>query len=67
MIQITPQMRILLAVEPADFRKGIDGLYGVGPHLLHNCATQLRFRRKMKSEMRTEGGASEWGSARGEK
>ena len=26
MIQITPQMRILLAVEPVDFRKGIDGL-----------------------------------------
>jgi transposase len=26
MIQITPQMRILAAVEPADFRKGIDGL-----------------------------------------
>lgn len=26
MIQITPQMRILLAVQPADFRKGIDGL-----------------------------------------
>jgi transposase len=26
MIQITPQMRIFLAVEPADFRKGIDGL-----------------------------------------
>jgi len=26
MIQITPQMRILVAVEPADFRKGIDGL-----------------------------------------
>lgn len=26
MLQITPQMRILLAVEPADFRKGIDGL-----------------------------------------
>ena len=26
MIQLTPQMRILLAVEPADFRKGIDGL-----------------------------------------
>jgi transposase len=25
-IQITPQMRILLAVEPADFRQGIDGL-----------------------------------------
>lgn len=26
MIQLTPQMRILVAVEPADFRKGIDGL-----------------------------------------
>ena len=26
MIQITPQMRILLALEPTDFRKGIDGL-----------------------------------------
>lgn len=28
MIQITPQMRILLAVDPVDFRKGIDGLVG---------------------------------------
>lgn len=26
MIQITPHMRILVAVEPVDFRKGIDGL-----------------------------------------
>ena len=26
MIQITPQMRVLAAVEPADFRRGIDGL-----------------------------------------
>jgi transposase len=26
MIQITPQMRILVATEPVDFRKGIDGL-----------------------------------------
>ena len=25
-IQITPQMRILLATEPVDFRRGIDGL-----------------------------------------
>lgn len=29
MIQITPHMRIMLAVEPADFRKGIDGLVGI--------------------------------------
>lgn len=26
MLQITPQMKILVAVQPADFRKGIDGL-----------------------------------------
>ncbi len=26
MIQVTPHMRILVALEPADFRKGIDGL-----------------------------------------
>ena len=26
MIQITPQMRILVAIEPVDFRCGIDGL-----------------------------------------
>ncbi len=25
-IQVTPQMRVLVATEPADFRKGIDGL-----------------------------------------
>jgi transposase len=25
-IQITPQMRVLIAVAPADFRRGIDGL-----------------------------------------
>ncbi|MFQ5515850.1 MAG: IS66 family insertion sequence element accessory protein TnpB [Myxococcota bacterium] len=26
MIAITPQMRVLVALEPADFRRGIDGL-----------------------------------------
>ena len=26
MIQVTPQMRVLVALEPVDFRKGIDGL-----------------------------------------
>jgi transposase len=29
MLQLTPQMRILLAVEPVDFRKGIDALAAV--------------------------------------
>jgi len=31
MIQITPHMRILLAVEPVDLRKGIDGLAALIP------------------------------------
>lgn len=26
MIQVTPQMRVLVAIEPVDFRAGIDGL-----------------------------------------
>lgn len=34
MIQITAHMRILLAVEPVDFRKGIDGLAAVCRQIL---------------------------------
>jgi transposase len=34
MLQITPHMRVLVAIEPADFRKGIDGLAKV-------CRTEL--------------------------
>jgi transposase len=34
MIQITPQMRIVAAVEPVDFRRGIDGLARVCKELL---------------------------------
>ena len=36
MLQITPQHRILLAVEPADFRKGIDGLKALCKQKLFN-------------------------------
>jgi transposase len=35
MIQITPHMRILVAVEPIDFRAGIDGLVSHCRKLLH--------------------------------
>lgn len=35
MIQITPQMRIWVAVEPVDFRRGIDGLAAL-------CRQQLK-------------------------
>ena len=34
MLSIAPQMRILMAVEPADFRKGIDGLAGLCRNVL---------------------------------
>jgi hypothetical protein len=34
MIQITPQMKILVAVEPVDFRRGIDGLTQVCREIL---------------------------------
>ena len=36
MIQLTPQMRILVAVEPVDFRKGIDGLARVCKEILRH-------------------------------
>ena len=35
MIQITPQMRVLVAIEAADFRRGIDGLAQLCRATLH--------------------------------
>jgi transposase len=35
MIQVTPHMRVLVAVEPADFRRGIDGLARLCRGVLH--------------------------------
>lgn len=35
MIQVTPHMRVLVAVEPVDFRRGIDGLGRVCREVLH--------------------------------
>lgn len=49
MIQITPHMRILLAVEPVDFRKGIDGLAQVCRQVLEKdpfCGYLFIFRNK---------------------
>ena len=36
MLQITPQHTILLAVQPVDFRKGIDGLVALCKHTLEH-------------------------------
>ena len=49
MLQITPHMRILLAVEPVDFRKGIDGLAGLCRRVLQTdpfAGTLFIFRNK---------------------
>lgn len=35
MLQLTPQSRIFLAVQPVDFRKGIDGLAALCRQVLH--------------------------------
>jgi transposase len=43
MIQLTPQMRIVVAVEPADFRRGIDGLARLCKEVFRNRrATALK-------------------------
>ncbi len=49
MIQVTPQMRVLVAVEPADFRKGIDGLARVAKEVLAKdpfCGAAFVFRNR---------------------
>jgi transposase len=35
MVQLTPQSRIFVAIQPVDFRKGIDGLAAVCRRVLH--------------------------------
>jgi hypothetical protein len=37
MLQIAPQMRILVAIELVDLRKGIDGLAEFFMSLIHTC------------------------------
>jgi IS66 Orf2 like protein len=49
MLQITPQMKILVAVEPADFRRGIDGLARLCQQALHEdpfAGTVFVFRNR---------------------
>lgn len=49
MIQITPHMRILVALEPADFRNGIDGLVRLCKQRLQHdpfCGSVFVFRNR---------------------
>ena len=49
MIQVTPQMRILVAIEPVDFRRGIDGMARVCRDTLEAdpfCGTMFVFRNR---------------------
>ncbi len=65
MIQITPQMRILVAVEPSDFRKGIDGLGGVCRRVLEEdpfsgCMFVFRNRRATAIKILVYDGQGFW-------
>ena len=49
MFQVTPQQRVLLAITPCDFRKGIDGLSGVCRQVLQQdpmSGTVFLFRNR---------------------
>ena len=55
MIAITAHMRILLAIEPADFRKGIDGLARLCRTALESdpfCGAVFVFRNKKATALK---------------
>ncbi len=65
MIQLTPQMRILVALEPADFRRGIDGLASVCKQTLREdpfsgCVFVFRNRRATALKVLVYDGQGFW-------
>lgn len=55
MIQLTPQMRIFIAVEAADFRKGIDGLCALCRTVLKKdpfAGTVFVFRNRRRTALK---------------
>lgn len=65
MLSIAPQMRILVAVEPADFRKGIDGLAGLCRNALREdpfsgCVFVFRNRRATAIKILAYDGQGFW-------
>jgi transposase len=64
-IQLTPQMRILVAVEAQDFRKGIDGLARVcrevlGADPFSGCVFVFRNRRQTALRLLCYDGQGYW-------
>ena len=65
MIQITPQMRVLVAVEAVDFRKGIDSLARVCQDHLHadpfsGCVCVFRSRQATAIKVLVYDGQGFW-------
>ena len=65
MLSIAPQMRILVAIKPADFRKGIDGLAGMCRHMLREdpfsgCVFVFRNRRATAIKILVYDGQGFW-------
>ena len=55
MLQITPHMKILVAIEPADFRRGIDGLAQLCRDTLHQdpfVGTVFVFRNRKATALK---------------
>ena len=51
MIQLTHQMRILVAIEPADFRRGIDGLARLCREKTERLKKDMGIRRSLLEEI----------------
>jgi transposase len=65
MLTLAPQMRVLVAVEPVDFRNGIDGLGGVcrrvlGRDPLSGCVFVFRNRRATAVKILVYDGQGFW-------
>lgn len=65
MIQVTSQMRVLVAVEPVDFRRGIDGLAALCRQVLREdpmsgCVFVFRNRRGTSMKVLAYDGQGFW-------